>query len=244
MVTISGESAAHRLWWNIASTPQVLGVIHLRRSTPISWRKLAVAGIAGIATTLAFASPAAACYPVFKGAKAQCVSETTATVAWTVSSDTAGATLQTSTFTIDGQAATGSAPAGLGNGNELPDKSAFTLTVPNTAKRAELAVGLSADDGTNTGVLSQEIDLTQIDWSKCKKTESASPSTSASPSAPASPTASNGSGVAGASSSAAGSLPVTGASAGIIAGVAVVLLAAGAGLFMMARRRRIRFTTA
>ena len=39
-----------------------------------------------------------------------------------------------------------------------------------------------------------------------------------------------------------GGLPVTGAAAGGIAGGAAVLLAAGAGLFVMARRRKVRFT--
>ncbi|MBQ0900675.1 cell wall anchor protein [Micromonospora sp. U21] len=39
-----------------------------------------------------------------------------------------------------------------------------------------------------------------------------------------------------------GGLPLTGANTTMIAGGAVVLLAAGAGLFMMARRRRLRFT--
>ncbi|MFJ6152928.1 LPXTG cell wall anchor domain-containing protein [Micromonospora profundi] len=39
-----------------------------------------------------------------------------------------------------------------------------------------------------------------------------------------------------------GGLPLTGANTTMIAGGAVVLLAAGAGLFVMARRRRLRFT--
>jgi LPXTG-motif cell wall-anchored protein len=39
-----------------------------------------------------------------------------------------------------------------------------------------------------------------------------------------------------------GDLPVTGASTGLIAGGAVALLVLGAGLFLVARRRRIRFT--
>ena len=50
------------------------------------------------------------------------------------------------------------------------------------------------------------------------------------------------SGVAGASSSAAGSLPVTGANIALISGAAILLVGAGAGLFMVARRRRVRFT--
>jgi hypothetical protein len=43
---------------------------------------------------------------------------------------------------------------------------------------------------------------------------------------------------------ATGILPVTGAGVGLIAGVAVALLAAGALLFVLARRRRVRFTAA
>ena len=39
-----------------------------------------------------------------------------------------------------------------------------------------------------------------------------------------------------------GSLPTTGPKAGLIAGGAGALLALGAGLFVFARRRRIRFT--
>ncbi|RLQ01110.1 LAETG motif-containing sortase-dependent surface protein, partial [Micromonospora sp. CV4] len=39
-----------------------------------------------------------------------------------------------------------------------------------------------------------------------------------------------------------GGLPLTGTNTTLIAGGAVVLLAAGAGLFVMARRRRLRFT--
>ncbi|PWR07181.1 hypothetical protein DKT68_20030 [Micromonospora acroterricola] len=41
---------------------------------------------------------------------------------------------------------------------------------------------------------------------------------------------------------AGGGLPLTGANTTMIAGGAAVLLAAGAGLFLLARRRRLRFT--
>lgn len=51
------------------------------------------------------------------------------------------------------------------------------------------------------------------------------------------------SGVAGASSSAGGALAVTGSSTTIVAGVALLILGAGTGFFLVARRRRIRFTT-
>ena len=61
----------------------------------------------------------------------------------------------------------------------------------------------------------------------------ATPCETATPSAP-------GSGVASASSTAP-ALPVTGANTAIMVGSAVVLVGAGAGLFMVARRRRVRF---
>jgi LPXTG-motif cell wall-anchored protein len=76
-------------------------------------------------------------------------------------------------------------------------------------------------------------------------TESPSPSPSASastpaesPSAPASETPSPVPGAGGGGPQ----LPTTGASIGTAVGIAVVLLAAGAGLFFFFRRRRIRFT--
>jgi LPXTG-motif cell wall-anchored protein len=71
------------------------------------------------------------------------------------------------------------------------------------------------------------------------KSESASPS--ASPSAPEESPSATPSPVPGAGGGGE-ELPVTGASIGTAAGIGAVLLAAGAGLFLALRRRRIRFT--
>jgi hypothetical protein len=70
---------------------------------------------------------------------------------------------------------------------------------------------------------------------------SASASHSASPSASVSSSHTSGVGAAGDNGS-SGGLPVTGAAAGGIAGGAAVLLAAGGVLFVMARRRKVKFT--
>jgi hypothetical protein len=231
----------------------------LRRSTLTSWRKLAVAGIAGAATTLAFATPALACHAEFPvKPTAACATENTALVTWTVKPSDRGGKLQGYEFTVDGNKANGTAPKNIGEA--LPDNSKFTLTVSKGAKIAKLTVKVSTDRGR-----SSEINLNVIDWSACQApvvppvTPSspapvqpttppvASPSApvSESPSVPVSPSESKSSAVAGASSSAAaGSLPVTGTSIGIIAGVATLLLGAGVAMFLIARRRRVRFTAA
>jgi LPXTG-motif cell wall-anchored protein len=241
----------------------------LRRFMPTSWRKLALAGIAGAATTVAFAAPALACHPVFDSTPAgACVTETTGKVIWTVSpQEGERQELTLVKFTIDGQTVTGE---GLKEKDELVKNSKFTLTVPRTANKAALTIGVKQKTNSRnpaSGQGTKEFTISSIDWSKCKapvtppseqpSTPVEQPSTPASekpstpveqpssPSVPASPTESKSSAVAGASSSAAsGSLPVTGTSIGIIAGVAVVLLGAGIALFVVARRRRIRFTAA
>lgn len=198
---------------------------------PTSWRKLAVAGIAGVAATVAFATPALACHPEFSDqSAAACVTADTAKVTWIVSPDrgSEGASLDGYHFFIgDQEVTTGQAPTGP----TLANNSKFTLMVPKTAKSAKLSVTITK---TSTGTRENVIDLTKIDWTKCKGGE-----TGGQTSAPASPTKT----VAGASSSAA-ALPVTGSSTGIMAGVAVVLLAGGVALFFVARRRRVRFTAA
>jgi LPXTG-motif cell wall-anchored protein len=67
----------------------------------------------------------------------------------------------------------------------------------------------------------------------CKPSPSPSPSSGGGGGGGGSPTPS--------SSSTAPALPVTGAQTGLYAGSAMVLLGAGAGLFFVARRRRIKF---
>jgi hypothetical protein len=68
---------------------------------------------------------------------------------------------------------------------------------------------------------------------------STSTSPAAQPSTPASgtPTPALGANTAGSG----GGLPITGAPAGTIAGVAALLLAAGVVLFLMSRRRKVKF---
>jgi hypothetical protein len=65
-----------------------------------------------------------------------------------------------------------------------------------------------------------------------------------SPSASPSPTGGTGGGAASptpSKSATAPALPVTGAQTGLLAGGALVLLGAGAGMFFLARRRRLKF---
>jgi LPXTG-motif cell wall-anchored protein len=103
----------------------------------------------------------------------------------------------------------------------------------------KVSLGFTATwpDGVTRTVGPQAVDTTGI----CKESPSPSPSESESPS----PSPSGGTGGGGESPSpsrsAAPSLPVTGAQTGLYAGGAVVLLGAGAGLFLLARRRRIKF---
>jgi LPXTG-motif cell wall-anchored protein len=197
---------------------------------PISWRRLAVAGIAGVATTLAFASPALACHPVFEGsAQAECVTDATGKVTWTVSPDPKGATLTNYTFTVDNKEVEGTVIAGdtgkkISKGDPLPDFSKFSVAVTNKNETAKVWIEVAGKD-LPPGGLSDAIDLKIIDWTKC-------PAASPSPS----PSASS-------SSSSAAALPVTGASTGVLVGVAVVLLTVGAALFLIARRRRVGFAS-
>jgi hypothetical protein len=80
--------------------------------------------------------------------------------------------------------------------------------------------------------------------SPSKPTESGSPSPSHSTSASPSPSGGTGGGAASptpSKSATAPALPVTGAQTGLLAGGALVLLGAGAGMFFLARRRRLKF---
>jgi hypothetical protein len=80
--------------------------------------------------------------------------------------------------------------------------------------------------------------------SPSKPTESGSPSPSHSTSASPSPSGGTGGGAGSPSpskSATAPALPVTGAQTGLLAGGALVLLGAGAGMFFLARRRRLKF---
>lgn len=205
----------------------------MRHSTPTSWRRLAIAGIAGVATTLAFASPAFACHPSFEGkAQAECVTDTKGKVTWTVSPDPKGATLTNYSFTVDDKEVAGEIIAGdtgkaIGKGDALSDFSKFSVTVNKENKTAKVWIEV-AGQGLEPGGGDDLVDLKIIDWTKCPlASPSPSPSTSG-----ASPSPS------------AATLPVTGASTGILIGFAVVLLAAGGALVLIARRRRTGFTSA
>jgi hypothetical protein len=120
-------------------------------------------------------------------------------------------------------------------------------------KAVEFGVGYGNDTGNKAVVSSitfhgKTYDLTCEPKPEPTKTSgSPSPSASASSSATAKPSASASSSSAagtglGDNGTSGGGLPVTGAAAGGIAGGAAVLLVAGGVLFVMARRRKVKFT--
>jgi LPXTG-motif cell wall-anchored protein len=208
----------------------------LRRFMPSTRRMTTLAGAAfvGLAASAMLAAPASA-HTAALSHDAVCDTETgKVKVTWTVSNDyPADATLRNVnaspalTTIVNGATVTKQKNGKDGTLSES------VLVAPGT----KVSLGFTATwpDGVRYVVPVKTVDTAGI----CKETPPPSPSESASPSP------SGGTGGGGESPSpsrsAAPSLPVTGAQTGLYAGGAVVLLGAGAGLFLLARRRRIKF---
>lgn len=218
---------------------------------PTSLRKLTVAGIAGVAVALAFSAPASACHA--EPAKtAVCIDNQTAKVTWDVKAVGWTPNVSSVTAYIGTEKAELDSTSTLKAGVALNGTLKAVLVVPRdkgTELGAKLVVVLTGKDQANQDkTWSSENDtdnpkkadfttkLRTINWAEC-------PAPSKSPSSSA-PTSASTSGVAAVtSSSSAAALPVTGANVALMAGSAVVLVGAGVGLFLVARRRRVRFTT-
>jgi hypothetical protein len=205
--------------------------------SPRTLLRLAGAAAVGVAATVMFAAPASAWTAEIDG-NPVCDSATgTVTVTWNLKNHEAKeATFEVQSFTPEGSVIdheTGTLPGGKWTEaitqTKVPADTAASITVEIVWKKGNHVL----DKVTKTG----EVD----------KTPCASPSPSAPESPSASPSPSNGGGGGGegtptpSSSSGAPSLPVTGPNATIYGGGAAGLLAVGVTLFVVARRRRIRF---
>jgi LPXTG-motif cell wall-anchored protein len=198
---------------------------------------LAGAAFVGLAASAMLAAPASAHTAALSYDKV-CDTETgKVKVTWTVSNDyPADATLKN----VNASPAlttivNGATVAKQANGKDGV-LSESVLVAPGT----KVSLGFTATwpDGVKYTVPVKTVDTEGV----CKESPSPSPSESESPS----PSPSGGTGGGGESpspsrSAAPPALPVTGAQTGLYAGGAVVLLGAGAGLFVLARRRRIKF---
>ncbi len=210
----------------------------MRRILPSSWRKLAVAGVTGVAVALAFSAPASACHGIPKG-EPVCDTATTAKITWTLSVSDNGAKIKSVTFLADGEAGTASGDIVKDATINKDTPLTATQVVSRSTKQAVMDITVEWPNRPNTPDWSEAVktDLNDVDWSKCP---APSPSESESSDAPA---PSPSSAVGGNSSSSGGAaLPVTGANTALMAGGALVLVGVGGGLFFLARRRRIRFT--
>jgi hypothetical protein len=199
-----------------------------------------------VAAAVAFSAPAFACHVVVPDnakPKVECLTGGKAEITWSVALSDQGRTGTITTikltpadteFTSDSQIKVGAEISSTPiTGKQVVKAGATNATLEVTAK-----LGGKGGDA-------KMLKAATADTAKCVSTEQPTTPPTASPSASASakPSASSSSsGVAGTSSSSSGGLPVTGANTAAIAGTAVVLVGAGAGLFFVARRRRIKFT--
>src|SRR6266487_1680483 len=199
----------------------------LRRFMPSTRRLLTLGGAAvvGLAVTALFAAPASA---------------TTASVTGTSVCETNGT--YTITLKITDVKVTPDTPLTPDlNGKKIKGQPAYveaTQTVPGTTTKAELSFHPVWSNGHRVDRYKGSVTLK----GKCKPEGSPSPSTSARPSSSASPKPSESGGAGSPTpSSSTPALPVTGAQTAAYAGGSLLLLGAGAGLFFIARRRRIKF---
>jgi LPXTG-motif cell wall-anchored protein len=216
---------------------------------PSARRLLTLGGAAfvGLAATALFAAPASAHAVVISG-ESDCGSDGTHTVHWKIDN----------TYRPVEVALTEVKPAGTGldgktiqgNNSLQIDQTGIKGKPGDTVKLTFTAVwkdGWKDKENPHSGTVTLE--------GKCKpecppsvepKGGKPKPPPSCPPSESASPSPSGGSGGGEGSptpskSNTSPSLPVTGAQTGLYAGGAMVLLGAGAGLFFVARRRRIKF---
>jgi LPXTG-motif cell wall-anchored protein len=204
---------------------------HLRRFMPSARRLLTLGGVAfvGLAATALFAAPASAHIAAVSG-DSKCASDGTYTIHWTIDNkyrqvdvkltDVKPAGTKLEGVTIKGGAVLEFDQTGI------PGDTKGDVTLSFTAVWKD---GWHDTGNPHSGTVTLK--------GKCKPSEE-SPSPSPSPSGgtgggEGSPTPSK--------SNTSPSLPVTGAQTGLYAGGAMVLLGAGAGLFFVARRRRVKF---
>lgn len=193
------------------------------------------AAFVGAAVTALLATPAMACTATLTGTPT-CDTETgQVKVTWTITNDySTKLTLKdvTSSPTLTKIVNDAKVPKREDGKNGVLSE---TVSVePGTV----VSLGFTAKwpNGQSQTVPAKTVNTTGI----CK--EVPPPTKSATPSAQ--PSASGGAGggpVSPSTSAAAPALPVTGSQTGLYAGGAVVLLGAGAGLFVVARRRRVKF---
>jgi LPXTG-motif cell wall-anchored protein len=204
------------------------------------------AAVVGLATIALFAAPASAHLPNVT-VDAKCGNDGTYTITWTVENtypksenprhpEKSAMTLHDvkfapKTLSNDGKIADDVTVEGA-SGENKPGKVVGVVTVPGDSTFAKLSFLPTWGDGYTVDepiVGAKKLEGT------CKPTESS----------PTPPTGGGGGGGEGSptpsASSSTPSLPVTGSQTGLYAGGAVVLLGAGAGLFVMARRRRVKF---
>jgi LPXTG-motif cell wall-anchored protein len=204
---------------------------------------LAGAVFVGVAATALFASPASAHVAEVAG-KADCANGTY-TIHWTI----------TDKFNDHDVTMMNVKPAGLKTTKGellegLPVKRATSIqadqTLPgSTTGPVTLSFEPKWDDNWPDGPKTYSGTVT-LKKDGCKPQPECPPSAEAkgahpTPTCPPSPAPSTKPTPAPSKSSAPPALPVTGSQTGLYAGGAVVLLGAGAGLFMVARRRRLKF---
>jgi hypothetical protein len=198
----------------------------LRRFLP-SRRFLSVTGAAvvGVAAALALAAPASA-HNVGVTGTAACNKQTGEwDVTWTITNDWSTDAKITDFDT--NHSVKDSDGKQIKEGSIVPHKVGETdgklvgfQHLPGDSTTAHLEVKVVWAEGTKDEFKDESTDRFNLEGT-CTKTST--------PSASATPTPTPG-------------LPVTGAQAGLYAGIAVVLVGLGAGLFMVARRRRTEFT--
>jgi LPXTG-motif cell wall-anchored protein len=226
VTTLCGNTAFHPdpIFWGY----------HLRRFMPSTRRMTTLAGAAfvGIAATAMFAAPASAHAAIVSGTS-DCAVDGTYTIHWKIENKRFDRN--------EGWALTlkDVSPAGLKGSDGKPLDDNFTIPangartfdqtkVPGTDKSATLSFKANwsdewRDDSTYSGSVTLKGD--------CKPPANGGGGGGTTPTPTPTPT----------KTTAAPTLPVTGSQTGLYAGGAVVLLGAGAGLFMVARRRRVNF---
>jgi LPXTG-motif cell wall-anchored protein len=222
---------------------------HLRRFMPSARRLFTLGGAAfvGLAATALFAAPASA-HVVDVSGTSECGSDGTYTIHWTIDNkyrnqDVTLTKVQPKESGLEGKTIKGGDSLSVDQG--LPGDFKGEVTLSFTAVWKD---GWKDTGNPHTGSVTLKGKCkpecppveTKGDDGKRKPPPSCPPSESPSPS----PSGGTGGGEGSptpSKSNTSPSLPVTGAQTGLYAGGAMVLLGAGAGLFFMARRRRVKF---